>query len=538
MNKGVSYKERADDRRSKKADVQATREQKRAEKQAAEQRHQCDLSLLAAVVTCERCLEKVSNLEGKLQTHQNLHCGSKLKEPWRRKCCSCGNGGHLTGNDVRCENHGKPVWVDLSVPAQKDLASARDKQWAEEYTPRFEITQEVEMSSVSGLQNLRFALGASADDEQSVHFVMAEIGANDVTFEDSITGTVTIGTITPGSHAHCAMEVMEGMQLVWIDRSERDDWGNAAGATDALNMGCELADVEGDGQGGRTKVLLRRQEPQPMNMGYAMKPPRIVYPAMTDAQIDFLVREIEKPGRLGADAAHRSMEAKFQDKAQVLERQRIDSFISRYLQMVAGTIDFTAQVRASRGRTGVGAAVGDSGSDSDDSSNASDSGGGDSDGVTDYGGEFGTGIRSQPSERQCLEPKINTGAGIMIGTVVVAWQKENEPHELPAEWCQGKVTKHNPRTFGIEWDVSAHKGAGQVMYEAVTLDWDSYGTTGYWFMVGGDGSDSGSASGSDSDISGGSGSGTEVTPAPPGSTEAAAAARTARCLNRQKSADK
>jgi hypothetical protein len=76
------------------------------------------------------------------------------------------------------------------------------------------------------------------------------------------------------------------------------------------------------------------------------------------------------------------------------------------------------------------------------------------------------------------------------------------------------------------------------MYEAVTLDWDSYGTTGYWFMVGGDGSDSGSASGSDSDISGGSGSGTEVTPAPPGSTEAAAAARTARCLNRQKSADK
>ena len=278
------------------------------------------------------------------------------------------------------------------------------------------------MSSVSGLQNLRFALGASADDEQSVHFVMAEIGANDVTFEDSITGTVTIGTITPGSHAHCAMEVMEGMQLVWIDRSERDDWGNAAGATDALNMGCELADVEGDGQGGRTKVLLRRQEPQPMNMGYAMKPPRIVYPAMTDAQIDFLVREIEKPGRLGADAAHRSMEAKFQDKALVLERQRIDSFISRYLQMVAGTIDFTAQVRASRGRTGAGAAVGDSGSDSDDSSNASDSGGGDSDGVTDYGGEFGTGIRSQPSERQCLEPKINTGAGIMIGTVVVAWQ--------------------------------------------------------------------------------------------------------------------
>ena len=126
----------------------------------------------------------------------------------------------------------------------------------------------------------------------------------------------------------------------------------------------------------------------------------------------------------------------------------------------------------------------------------------------------------------------------MIGTIVVAWQKENEPHELPAEWCQGKVTKHNPRTFGIEWDVSAHKGAGQVMYEAVTLDWDSYGTTGYWFMVGGDGSDSGSASGSDSDISGGSGSGTEVTPAPPGSTEAAAAARTTRCLNRQKSADK
>ena len=53
---------------------------------------------------------------------------------------SCHNGGHLTGNDVRCENHGKPVWVDLSVPAQKDLASARDKQWAEEYTPRFEIT--------------------------------------------------------------------------------------------------------------------------------------------------------------------------------------------------------------------------------------------------------------------------------------------------------------------------------------------------------------------------------------------------------------
>lgn len=210
---------------------------------------------------------------------------------------------------------------------------------------------------------------------------------------------------------------------------------------------------------------------------------------MDDDQIEFLVDRVLKPGKQGAKAAHTKMEQKFEgDRKKVLPLRRIRAFMSRFLQM-AKEGKYTEQVQRARVKLGVAPEC-DNGSDVSD----------DEEEVADYGGEFGGTVRAQPDERQCLDPKSNTAAGITIGTTVVTWHPECKEHGLPAAWLRGTVRKHQKKAFGVDWDVSAYKGAGKVMYEAqVQLRHDSYGIEGYWFIVdgaGGNGNNTASSSNS------------------------------------------
>jgi len=127
----------------------------------------------------------------------------------------------------------------------------------------------------------------------------------------------------------------------------------SVGGTEVTGVAHAQQLLEGAGAGG-ADVVLRRAPPDMPAMGFAMKPPPIVYEPMDDDQVKFLIEQIEKPGKLGHVAIRAAMAQHYGDagKRSVLSAKRIKRFIGGYLKQRTA-MAFTAHVFDMRAKIGL-----------------------------------------------------------------------------------------------------------------------------------------------------------------------------------------
>jgi len=232
---------------------------------------------------------------------------------------------------------------------EKDRAVAEaTAEWKRQWVPRFAIQVDVTQDDIPGyketvealaLQELR---GGGADTVEAALRISGGECAG-IAFDGMM-----VSSVADKSHEWRQCVIEEGFFIGSIGDRRLSSAGEIAEALAAL----------GDGE---VRATFFRPEPDLLEMGWAMKPPRMTHDAMTGEQLQFLLLQFHSAGKLPAAAIQRSMEAtsiekhpesRLDQKKFTLPIRRVKSWVGYYKSMLkkveSNKGKFTKAVKAAR----------------------------------------------------------------------------------------------------------------------------------------------------------------------------------------------
>jgi hypothetical protein len=367
MAKGTMHEEAS--KRIEEATVLQSKREKRL-LELAEEKESEHAALRAGKRTeaCSDCGKEVSARGGAMARHKNESCGTNgTPERHRIPCCICGVTGHRSPNSKKCQHKDSARWVAMDEKQRGDLVAEKTAEWTRNWVPRFTIKRDVTQDDMPGHKETVESLALQELRSGGADTVKATLNITDGKCSGILFDGMVVTSITQGSHEWDSCVIQEGFFIGMIGGKE---------LSSAADIGSVLS-TQGNGE---VCATFFRPEPDTLDMGWAMKPPKMIHDTMTKEQLGFLLEQFHSAGKLPAAAIERNMKVTAKQKHATLPEQkkfvlpfrRVKSWVGYYKSMIKKAESkkgkYTKAVKAARVELGIdeaeppdGAAVGNGG---------------------------------------------------------------------------------------------------------------------------------------------------------------------------------
>jgi hypothetical protein len=335
-----TFEEEARGRKRAKAEVQVKKAEFKHKAAAKQQEMEVALQGLRRSVVCDGCNGTFT--PQRLETHKRVHCARRIPDGHLMPCPWCKCAGHKTPANKKCTEEGRRQWRAESEDERQLKAQNAVLEYKRTYEPRFVLNIDMQIDEIQEVRQQKQAMSHAVCGEggvDKVEAVLVKNGDCGLMLEDTDAGVVVV-RMEKGGVAYRSLLVRKGLvvkQIVVGSVGYRIE--NAADCSSKLGAAADGVEIT---------LLMAQPAVQGLMMGWAIKPPKLSYPPLSEQQEDFLMRQYHKPGKLPPAAVHRAMGEHFQGR-NVLHVKRIKSWISRFTAMLKKKA-FTASIRAAQAR--------------------------------------------------------------------------------------------------------------------------------------------------------------------------------------------